>query len=270
MPQIPIYIIVATTDRKILQNNYFQQLTTSEKLQLIVCNQKINDNEDLIFNKPFTQIINTKTKGISVNRNIGLEAAKNKNAWAIIADDDVSYVDGFQEIIQKSIAENPMTKLFRFKIFSDEKAYKNYENDTFTLVRNSIKNRRKLLTFSSIEIVFNTQIINNYQLKFNEDFGIGSGKYVGGEEILFLLEALQKKVQIQYIPQFLVQHPFESSGKKYSEKLLQTFAILYKKVFGFWAKPFILYFVLKKYKILKINNISLQKAIQFMWKEKLK
>lgn len=267
MTQIPIYIIVATTDRKILQNAFFQQLATSEKLQLIICNQQINDTENLLFNKPFTLVINTKTKGISVNRNIGLDAVKNTNAIAIIADDDVSYVEDFQEIIQRSVIENSNSELFRFKILSNEKSYKNYETNSFTLVGDSIQNRRKLLTFSSIEIAFKTEIIKKYQLKFNENFGIGSGKYIGGEEIFFLLDALQKGATIQYIPQFLVQHPFESSGKKYSEKLLQTFAVLYKRVFGFWAKIFILYFVLKKYKILKNNNISLQKAIKIMWIE---
>jgi len=256
-----IFLLVATTDRKILQNTYFQNLKTNENLQLIISNQKIFDKTDLVYEKAFTQIFNQDSKGISINRNNCLSIVN--EGIGVITDDDVSYVDGFENTILDAFEINPEFDIFTFKIKTEEgKSYKNYPKKSFEIRENSLNNRRRISQISSIEIAFDIKKLKQNKISFDTEFGIGSEKYVGGEEVVFLLDALKSGLKIKYIPTFIVNHPFESSGKIYSEKLLLTFGQVFRRIFGIWYYPFSIYFLLKKRKQLNNAGIPFSKAMK--------
>ncbi|MBB4804748.1 hypothetical protein HNP38_000020 [Chryseobacterium defluvii] len=259
-----IYILVATTDRKILQNDFFKYLQTSEYLQLVVSNQIIHEDIALDWDKPFTKIINQKNKGISLNRNSCLHAVE--KGVGIIADDDVSYNEDFEQIIRKSFEQNPDFDIFTYKIDTQtEKPYKGYSKNSYELNSNSVLNRQKILKISSIEVAFRIEKIKEKQIWFNTDFGIGSKKMTGGEEVIFLLDCLRAGLRLKYIPEFLVNHPFISSGKQYSNKLLYSFGQVFHRAYGLLYYPFCVYFLLKKLPKLKQEKIPYFSALKTMW-----
>ena len=62
--------------------------------------------------------INSTTRGLSVSRNICLSEARGE--ICLIADDDLEYVEGYAEIVQKAFENNKKASIIRFKVLGIE------------------------------------------------------------------------------------------------------------------------------------------------------
>lgn len=133
--------------------------------------------------------LQTKERGLSRSRNMAIDAADAE--VCIICDNDVVYEDGYEEMILNEFEKRPDADIIVFYIKRKEKPQPNYPTE-----------RRmdylSVLKIFSPEIAFRRESIKD--LKFNVDFGAGSGKYIQGEENIFLYDALKKKKKIYYVP----------------------------------------------------------------------
>ena len=173
-------------------------------------------------------------KGVSKARNISILQAKGE--IALIADDDVTYTNEyFDRIINTFIKDDPDLALFKIKTMSGEGEYKDYRVKTYQLSLNNLH------SISSIEIAFKIQPIKN-KIKFDERFGSGSF-LIGGEEDLFILDAIKNGLIIKYYPYYVVNHPEESHVKKfptYHKKRVLVRGAFYARTSGWLAIPKIL------------------------------
>ena len=108
------------------------------------------------------------------------------------------------------------------------------------------------MNVSSIEITFKLKSIQNANIKFDEEFGLGT-EMPTGEESIFLVDAYKKKfLKILYVPIPIVIHPLESSGTEWNnEKMIKGKGAMFGRMFGKFGYFFNLLFSLKKYSLYK-------------------
>ncbi|WP_161599224.1 glycosyltransferase family A protein [Algoriphagus machipongonensis] len=144
-------------------------------------------------------------RGLSKSRN---KAIENSTAEiGLIADDDIGYCEGFEEKILNAFDQFPDADILTFKIITpDGRPYKNYNSENFRHTRSSI------FRVSSVEIVIRLDRVKEKGISFDENFGLGAN-FKSGEETIFLNDAMNAGLKIYYVPEYLVIHPLESSGK---------------------------------------------------------
>lgn len=185
----------------------------------------------VISQNPFGKVLETDDFRFLSFDEVGLSKSRNRAIahssakYGVIADDDVQFCEGFQEKIQESFLKYPDADILTFKILTpDERPYKNYKTSSF------LHNRSSIYRVSSVEIVVRLDKVKQAGLKFDEQFGLGA-EYKSSEEMIFLNDALDAGLKLYYIPEFLVIHPKESSGKVLDENFFRSKGALVKRLY---------------------------------------
>ncbi|MUH35121.1 hypothetical protein D9O36_04650 [Zobellia amurskyensis] len=238
MSETNITILVSTVDCRILQNSRLLETKLHKNLKMLVVNQQINNHEKLVIDLPFITVINSTTRGLSKSRNIAFLNVK--KGFGIVADDDVSYVSGFEKTIRQAIAEHPNIHIFTFQIETPEGgAYKEYKPKGFA------HSWRSILRVSSISTVIHVESVKSDNIYFDERFGLGA-KFPTGEENIFLNDLLKKGYAIRSIPKPMVIHPKESSGSQITADLIFSKGAMFRRLYGYGGVLFLILFVFKK------------------------
>lgn len=197
-------------------------------------------------------------RGLSKSRNRAIHLATGTHAF--IADDDLVYAKDFKRKIEKAFSEFPEADIITFKIETPEGLpYKNYSNQSFEHSRTSI------FKVSSVEIVLKLNTIKKHQLKFDENFGLGS-TFTSGEETIFLNDAMNAGLRIYYCPEALVIHPLESSGKVLDETFFISKGALIKRLYRRSLYFFIGLIFLVKQLAKSQNTLTLSASIKAIFK----
>lgn len=193
--------------------------------------------------KNTVRVINSKTRGLSVSRNLAL---MHSNADIVKLCDDDEY---FEDDIEENIINTHESENSDIIIFNVNSPRKNF----FSNKPSSI-NKLQALKFGSWQITFKLSSIKN-QVSFNHNFGSGA-KISSGEENLFLFDCLNKSLKIKYIPILVssVSQVKSNWFKGYNDKYFYDKGVLSKKLFGNFKYIYIIYFVIFKYKIYKNDN----------------
>lgn len=131
----------------------------------------------------------------------------------LIADDDVRYDSNGIDTILSSFRNHPEAGLVFFRIATPQGSpeFKRYSDSPCYVTRPVLSGDGYL---SSIETAFRLEPVAAAGVRFDEDFGIGSSEHPeGGEETVFLSDCLKSGIRALYLPEYVVQHPYESSGK---------------------------------------------------------
>lgn len=131
----------------------------------------------------------------------------------LIADDDVKYSDESFDIIGDAYRNHTEADMIFFKIASSDgdRPFKEYSDKPCWITKPVLSGKGYL---SSIEMSFRLAPVLQSGIMFDEDFGIGSDVHPeGGEETVFLYDCLSVGMKALYLPEFIVSHPFESTGK---------------------------------------------------------
>ena len=174
-----------------------------ENLNLLIINQTEKGNE-CVSKFDNIRVINSYEKGLSKSRNLALENAIGDICF--ITDDDVEYVEGFQDIVKEAYQRISNASIILFKIgtFTGEN-YKLYPKKSKQLItRNNIK------PTSSIEMTFKRAHIEGNGIRFNTLFGLGS-YFTSGEEYLFLKDVLKQNLNVYFENKTIVKHTLERS-----------------------------------------------------------
>lgn len=132
---------------------------------------------------------------------------------ALFADDDVRYPDNIVELVSDIVYNRNGYDVFCCKIATPEgqPEFKKYPKERFVFKEIPLYGS---YTVSSVEIGVNLYPIVSDGIRFDEDFGIGSDKWPeGGEETVFLSDCLKSELIVNYFPEYIVEHPYESTGK---------------------------------------------------------
>ncbi|ENE8726119.1 hypothetical protein ABWJ16_002003 [Vibrio alginolyticus] len=155
------------------------------------------------------------SKGLSVNRNSLIK--KIKSGIGIIADDDVKYEKEVFEKVRDAYL-NDSVDFITFMIdtpYEESRCYKKYPSG------NRKHTMFSLMRVSSIEITFNAESLYKKQVTFDTRFGLGSGDICKYEEAIFLNDLRKKGMKGNFVREYLVTHPYESSGKEKGYKSLK-------------------------------------------------
>ena len=134
---------------------------------MVIVNQMINNDLPLSLQTDYCTIINTKTKGLSISRNLALNEVK--SGYAIVADDDVVYENDFEKLIRHSFKSNPTCDVLTFQIRTPEgPKYKIYPPKSYW------HNKFSVLKVSSISIALKIDSVNISGCQFDTNFGLGA------------------------------------------------------------------------------------------------
>ena len=150
--------------------------------------------------------------GASNSRNRGLSHVKED--IIIFCDDDVIYNNDYEELILNEFKNNPKADaiIFNFKVLNRNKRI--------------IKKRKRLhiyniLNYATYNIAFKKDKVIKNNIRFNPLFGPGA-KYKNGDDSIFLVNMLRKKLKIYSSPVYLgtVSNDNSTWYKGYDEEYL--------------------------------------------------
>lgn len=129
-------------------------------------------------------------RGLSKSRNL---AIKLTNAdICLLADDDTSLEDNYDEIIREAYTKYPDADIIAFRVDSKD------EKRQLNRLKEGRVNRLFSMKIASVQISFKKDSIVDKKLKFDERFGAGSGQYTNGEENIFLYKAIKSGLKMYY------------------------------------------------------------------------
>lgn len=234
-------------------------LPPREDISYIISHQITSDVYDLIPNelhRDDVSVFKMCTKGLSKNRNFLIQ--KSNADICIIADDDVTYTFEYIDKIKNAFIISEEVDVLIGKIFTgdNQPIYKNYP------LHKGLISWLNFTKISSVEISFRRTFIQN-RIYFDERFGLGAHEYpYGGEESIFISDCLKKGGKIVYIPEYVVNHPYESSRNKVINNinLILYHKALYYRIFGrfvYLIYPLLFFKNRKKYSISFFKFLSI-------------
>lgn len=206
------------------------------------------------------RMISTKERGLSNSRNMLLRNAAGD--IAILGDDDLIYLDGHLEKIQKAYQEHPDADIIAFS----------FTQSLTQNTRRQFKSARKLNIFTiskvaSVELTFRTKSISDAKISFCPLLGLGA-KYGACEENAFLADALRAGLTIWYVPETICYlRPDPPERVKWQQGFNQDYFVqrgacfyrIYRKGFALFSLAFLL---LKKRSIFR--NVPIVSAWKWM------
>jgi len=232
-------ILISTVNDKFMKRKY------KPNSDLLIINQLIGKNKSEYNEKYIKSFLE---KGLSKSRNRAIDLCDSD--IALISDDDVEYVENVEEIIKKAFEDNPDADIITFQALRDKNTpfKNNYKKEKFW------HNIYTLAKVSSIEIAFRVNKIKNKNIRFDENFGLGS-HFPTGEEYIFLTDALKSGLKILYIPIPIVIHPDKSSGEQFLNNplLIESKGAVFYRVFRIKGYFISFIFALKKHEMANIG-----------------
>ncbi len=204
-----IEILLATMNRENLDfiRAIFPQ-DIPQRVALLIVNQ--SEDKKLQTHHPQIRIVNSPEKGLSKSRNTALQHARGE--ICVFTDDDVVFLDGFEQKIRKAFAHFPQSSFIRFRYEKEQGILaKDYPNQPKAHLSDF-----DMLNTSSLEMAIRRRDLQSQKIRFDEHFGLGSGVFKMGEEHLFLAALQQKGLQLSYFPETLCRHRGTSSDENMS------------------------------------------------------
>ena len=181
-----IEIIVATMNQKDL--SLFEKMNA--QTDILISNQnKEYCYEEKTMNDCLVRMISTGTKGVGINRNIGLQ--NSKADILLLADDDIVYHDNYAEIIREAFEKinDADVIIFRMRFIKNGKVY---DVDKHKTRRLSMRNG---LSFGTYQIAIRKKSMERANLHFTHLFG-GGTIYSSGEDSLFLIDCFRAGLKV--------------------------------------------------------------------------
>ncbi len=175
---------------------------------LLIINQTTTDKQ---LTSPYAnvRVINVFEKGLSKSRNLAIANARGK--IALIADDDLVFLEGFEQKIAKGFNHFPDATAIKFITVS----FSGVPFRKYPAVALRHLSALQRLNSSSIEMAFNIDKLRESGRKFNEHFGLGS-TFPLGEEPILLNELYHAGWQVSHYPEAIVSHSEENNSNNIS------------------------------------------------------
>ncbi|MDP9194186.1 MAG: glycosyltransferase family 2 protein [Acidobacteriota bacterium] len=211
--------------------------------RIVIVNQYTTDDQRLADAEVpgNVRVFDYRERGVARNRNRALDHAE--GAIAVLCDEDTLMVAGLARRVEQAFANDPRADILTFKIRTPEGLpYKRYPGARLR------HNRLTIVGVSEVEIAFRVDSLRRHGLRFDERFGLGA-PFPSGEGNILLADALARGLIAGYVPEEIVIHAFESSGKRFEDHaLLYSKGALFRRIFGAAGGLVSRAFVLAKYR----------------------
>lgn len=198
-------ILIATMYRKDLSFLYdiFSKNNIDDYAILII--NQTSEDELLYSDVNNIRVINSFERGTSASRNLAI-----KNAIGdicLFGDDDLIYEPNFDKIILSSFKKHEDAYLLSFEAISgiSRKAHGHYPLEGKHTIKTLKPIHMVVMAFRRVELLESNVL-------FNEYFSYG-GKFSGGTEYVFLMNAYSCNLIAYHISKTIVYHDGPSSGK---------------------------------------------------------
>lgn len=211
-----IEILVSTMDRENL--DFLEPMfpfTHFSNLNVLIVNQT-TEGKELLSSYNNIRVVNSFEKGLSKSRNLAVVNAKHK--IGIVADDDLVFLEGFDEKVTKGFNHFPDATAIKFITVSFEgRPFRKYPEMPLSELSDL-----QLLNSSSVEMVFNVEKLRSSGKRFNENFGLGAF-FPLGEEPILLNELHHSGWQVSHFPETIVSHSEDNNSGNIS--LMENYRI---------------------------------------------
>lgn len=181
-------------------------------------------------------------RGLSYARNEAFKIID--NGIVLFGDDDCWYEKDAMGFIKQYFEENN-NYICCFQHYDNElcKYPKKYSDNRINNLNN-----RQILSQASIDIVVNLDKINKYNIKFDEEFGLGSIN-TSGEENIYLMDLKNSGCKVDYFPKIISYHPIKDVIV--DKRFITSKRNVFKRLFGDISGEILFFmFILKKINII--------------------
>ena len=202
----------------------------------IVCNQKAPQTSYEVFEHKGHTIrwYNFEEQGVGLNRNNAL--LRSTSDICLLADDDVTFVKGYQDIILKEFKETPKADVLLFNIY-----------DTIDGGRVVVSKKRRIGRlrsgrFGAVRIAFRRLPVIKNRISFSILFG-GGALFSAGEDSQFLFDCCSKGLKLYAVKPYILKlnDGVKSSWfKGYNDKFFHDMGVSWYVGYGNFAKFFVI------------------------------
>jgi len=232
-------LICATINRVAEVDNLLRSLAgqTCRDFEIIMVDQNEDDRLESVVKKYKTILninhIRSTRKGASYNRNIGLTAAKGKIVG--FPDDDCEYRPDTLEYV-KRFFDNDTDHVF-FTFNSEDKIH---GRRIFPCGKHDISNFN--FHNSGIEYTVFIKMSESYQIKFDDNLGVGT-RFSQGECADLFLNLLDKKLQGFYDGSYTIYHPEVTKNYNIARSFSYGlgYGAFYKKAVFYYKKYYLIF-----------------------------
>lgn len=218
-----------------------------------------NKIDEFEWNKNKIKFFSLNERGIGLSRNTALMRA---NADIVLfADDDVEYLNNYEEIILKEFQENKDADIIIFNVLSESK-----ERPEYVIKKNKKLNYFNCMRYGTFRIAAKLERIKEKNIYFSLLFG-GGAKYSCGEDTLFLVEALRKGLKVYSNNKIIgyVNHEVSSWFEGYNKRYFFDKGVFYYFLSKKYWMILGLQFCIRKLKLYK-DEITFNEAISEIFK----
>ena len=212
------------------------------RCDVLIANQTDNNSyceAEMPYGK--ARIVSTTTRGVGVNRNIGL--AFSKNDILMLADDDLVYNDDMPEKVEGAFNELKEADVIIFGTFFS----KNGEIYKKRFCKTKKLPILKSMRYGTYSVAIRRSSLKCANINFNELFG-GGCIYSHGEDSDFIINCYKRGLKVYTYNYVLGVTSKDSSTwfTGYNEKYFYDTGALAKNTFGIFAMPYMVRFALRK------------------------
>ena len=194
------------------------------------------------------RMISTRTRGVGLNRNLGLLLAEAD--ILMFADEDVVYNDHMPDIVRRAFAMNPKADviLFGFSFMKNGEIYKD------RIPKNGRIPFHRAFRYGTCSIAIRRKAVLCHNLSFTQLFG-GGCVYSHGEDSDFLIQCYRKKLRVFGCSQLIGITVKDTSTcfTGYRDKYFYDTGALARHSFGILAAPYMLYMAVRTGTISKLK-----------------
>lgn len=207
-------VLVTTMHQPDMDMSLYREMNL--QTDAVIANQaNRNKYVEEIINGNTVKMMTTMTRGTSRNRNIALELSTAD--YVMFSDDDIRFVDNYEEIIAKEFSIHPEADAIQFQLnviaISDEKKIKS-QQEVYNTQNFHRATRREVARYGVCGCVIKTEILKKYCLFFNENFGPGTENYCG-EDTIFLQSMIHRGIKY-YMSSYIIGD-IDKSGTSWFE-----------------------------------------------------
>lgn len=202
-------------------------------------------------------VISLKDKGLSKSRNLAI--LRSTADICTIADDDMFYCDNYETIITSAYKKYPDADIIAFYAEDENGRQKN------EFLKEGRLGLIKSMKIASWQITFNRKRIVDSGVHLDEQFGAGTKKFMG-EENIFLFDCYRKGLKVYYIPIKIATMNKNAQStwfKGYDKEYLTVKGMVFYRMSKILSIPFVMQFAIRKRK-LYISEMSTWCAIRYM------
>lgn len=261
MSSVKISLVVATLGRtnelSMFLNSLVCQLFNSSDFEVIIVDQNDNNLIDALLDAYIGKLnlihIKSKIKGLSYNRNLGIQRSLGK--YICVPDDDCTYYPDTLAEVWHQLEALGFPDMIIGKVF--DRATQKY------IFKKTPTNACHVHWYNFYPLVSSiTLFFKRNEIQFNEHFGIGAA-YASNEDAEIILSFLKEGKRIIYSPLIECNHPPYSNLNMSKEKLFA-----YGVGFGALCRKYLsLPILLLLFKVLVYQCIMLFKSVLLLDKQ---